>query len=132
MAYKKRKINGTPVKACVQVHEQELILVFACDMIMSMDIKDIKKKIAPIIHAYDIDRIAVFGSAARGEMRPTSDIDFLVEIKKKISLLDFVDLKLKLQEILDRKVDLVEYDALKPALRDKVLREQVVLYEKGY
>ena len=60
-------------------------------------------------------------------MEKDSDIDILVDIKADISLLDFVGLKQKIEEALGRKVDLVEYDTLNPFLRERILKEQVVL-----
>jgi len=94
---------------------------------MKNDINKIKQRILPILQDYGIKRLALFGSCVRGEMRKDSDIDILVEIKADISLLDFVGLKQKIEEALGRKVDLVEYDTLKPLLRERILKEQVVL-----
>lgn len=56
-----------------------------------------------------------------------SDIDILVEIDKDISLLDFVGLKLEIEETLGKKVDLVEYSTIKPPLRDNILKEEVAI-----
>jgi len=61
-------------------------------------------------------------------MRDDSDIDILVEIDKDISLLDFVGLKLEIEDALGKKVDLVEYKAIKPLLREWILNEQVVIF----
>jgi len=94
---------------------------------MKIDINKIKQKILPILKDYEVKRVALFGSCVRGEIRRDSDIDILVDIKADISLLDFVGLKQKIEEALGRKVDLVEYDTLKPFLREKILREQLVL-----
>ena len=94
---------------------------------MKNDINKIKQKILPILQKYGVEKVALFGSCVRGEMEEDSDIDILVEIKKDISLLDFVGLKQKIEEALGRKVDLVEYDTLKPLLRERILKEQVVL-----
>jgi hypothetical protein len=94
---------------------------------MKNDINKIKQKILPILQEYGVEKVALFGSCVRGEMEEDSDIDILVEIKKDISLLDFVGLKQKIEEALGRKVDLVEYDTLKPLLRERILKEQVVL-----
>ena len=94
---------------------------------MKNDINKIKQKILPILQEYGVEKVALFGSCVRGEIEEDSDIDILVEIKKDISLLDFVGLKQKIEEALGRKVDLVEYDTLKPLLREKILKEQVVL-----
>lgn len=94
---------------------------------MKNDIDKIKQKILPILQKYEVRKIALFGSCARGEMNKDSDIDILIDIKADISLLDFVGLKQKLEAALGRKVDLVEYDTLKPLIRERILKEQVVL-----
>ncbi|OIO34268.1 MAG: hypothetical protein AUJ70_01465 [Candidatus Omnitrophica bacterium CG1_02_40_15] len=94
---------------------------------MKKDIDKVKQKILPILQGYGVEKVALFGSCVRDEMKEDSDIDILVEIKKDISLLDFVGLKQKIEEALGRKVDLVEYDTLKPLLRERILKEQVVL-----
>jgi hypothetical protein len=94
---------------------------------MKNDITKIKQKILPILQKYGVKKIALFGSCIRGQMDKDSDIDILVDIEADISLLDFVGLKQKIEETLGRKVDLVEYDTLKPLLREKILKEQVVL-----
>ena len=74
-----------------------------------------------------VARVGLFGSYVRGEMREDSDIDIVVKIEKDISLLDFVELKLEIEEVLGRKVDLVEYNTIKPLLRERILKEQVVI-----
>ncbi|MEN4006853.1 MAG: nucleotidyltransferase family protein [Methanobacteriaceae archaeon] len=94
---------------------------------MKMDIEEIKRKILPILQHYEVKKVGLFGSYVRGEMREDSDIDILVEIEKDISLLDFVGLKLEIEEMLGRKVDLVEYNTIKPLLRERILKEQVVI-----
>ena len=65
--------------------------------------------------------VHVFG----GEIEEDSDIDILVEIEDNISLLDFLGIKLEIEEILKRKVDLVEYSTIKPLLKEKIIKEQV-------
>jgi uncharacterized protein len=94
---------------------------------MENDINKIKQKILPILQEYGVKKIALFGSCVRDEMDKDSDIDILVDIEADISLLGFVGLKQKIEEALGRKVDLVEYDTLKPLLRERILKEQVVL-----
>ncbi len=88
---------------------------------------ELKEKIRPITKRYGVKKVALFGSLVRGEMGKDSDIDILVEIESDISLLDFVGLKIEIEEALGRKVDLVEYCTIKPLLRDKILKEQVVI-----
>lgn len=90
-------------------------------------IEEITKKLTPILRRYGVSKAALFGSTARGQAKKGSDVDILVSIDADISLLDFVGLKLELEEALGRKVDLVEYDVIKPLLREEILREQVVI-----
>ena len=91
------------------------------------DINSIKEKILPILKEYQVKRVALFGSLVYGKARHDSDIDILVDIGADISLLEFVGLKQRIEEALGRQIDLVEYDTLKPLLREKILKEQVVL-----
>jgi predicted nucleotidyltransferase len=92
-----------------------------------MNVGEIKKRIIPILRKYGVRKASIFGSAVREEMKESSDVDILVEIDRDISLLDFVALKLELEDALGRRVDLVEYDTIKPRLRDRILKEQVVI-----
>ncbi len=84
-----------------------------------------KRRILPILNRHNVRRASLFGSFVRGEMREDSDVDILVEIDEEISLLDFVGIKLEIEEALGRKVDLVEYSTIKPLLRERILSELV-------
>ena len=92
-----------------------------------MNIAEIKIKIKPILKRHDVKRAAVFGSYARGDQKKKSDIDILIEYKNDNdkSLLDFVGLKLELEKRLGKKVDLVEYCAIRPRIKSRVLNEQL-------
>lgn len=94
---------------------------------MKINIEEIKQKILPILRHYEVNKVGLFGSCLRGRMKKDSDIDILVEIKKDISLLDFVGLKQEIEEALKCKVDLVEYSTIKPLLKERILKEQVVI-----
>ncbi len=67
--------------------------------------------------------VRVFGSVARGEERPDSDVDFLVEMAPGRSLLDVGGLQMDLQERLGQRVDVVTRKGLKRRLMPRVLRE---------
>jgi hypothetical protein len=69
--------------------------------------------------------VRLFGSAARGEAGPGSDVDLLVELGPEVSLLDLGGLHSDLERILGRAVDVVPEEELKPAVRDRVLGEAV-------
>jgi len=87
------------------------------------DLEHIKSQIKPILKKYGIKKAGIFGSSARGES-VVNDLDLLVKIDKKISLLEFIGIQQELEDELGMKVDLVEYDAIKPALKDEILRDE--------
>lgn len=91
---------------------------------MTPHIKELRGKILPVLRRYDVVKAAVFGSFLRGEMTEGSDIDILVEFKGEKSLLDLAGLKIELEELLGRKVDVLTYNSLHPLLKDKILSEQ--------
>jgi predicted nucleotidyltransferase len=71
--------------------------------------------------------VRVFGSVARGEAGPDSDVDLLVKMAPERSLLDHVALWQDLEDLLGRKVDLVSEKALHRLMRDQILKEAVPL-----
>ncbi|MCG6134715.1 MAG: nucleotidyltransferase family protein [Nostoc sp. LLA-1] len=90
-------------------------------------LQDYREEILQIAASYGAYNIRVFGSVARGEARPDSDVDFLVELEPQRTLLDQIALVQSLEELLGRKVDVAESATLHELIRDKVLREAVVL-----
>ena len=74
-----------------------------------------------------IDEILLFGSCARGEDGPESDIDFLVSFAPGASLLDQVHAKDELQELFERPVDVVSRRGLSPYVAPSILSEAVPL-----
>jgi hypothetical protein len=71
--------------------------------------------------------VRVFGSVVRGEAGPDSDVDLLVELEPRRSLLDHVALIQNLEDILSLKVNVVNEKALHSYTRDRVLQEAVAL-----
>ena len=71
--------------------------------------------------------VRLFGSVARGEIGPESDIDFLVEMEEGRSLLDHVALWQDIEELLGSQVDVVSERALHWYIRDRILKEAVPL-----
>jgi predicted nucleotidyltransferase len=94
---------------------------------MPNSIEGLKKTIGPILNKYGISRAAFFGSVARNEATMDSDIDLIVEFRPGSSLLDMARLKSELESRLMRKVDIVTYRSLHPRLRNRILREQVII-----
>lgn len=72
-------------------------------------------------------RLAVFGSIARGQGRPDSDIDLLVRAPRGTSSFGFVRFKQLLERVLGREIDLVEYGGLRPGEDDDILKDAVPL-----
>ncbi|MDY7013959.1 MAG: nucleotidyltransferase family protein [Cyanobacteriota bacterium] len=69
--------------------------------------------------------LAVFGSVARDEARPDSDVDLLVDLEPPVTFDRYMDLKFFLENCLGRSVDLVTVRSLKPLLRDRVVKEAI-------
>ena len=76
------------------------------------------------IKSFGVRSLSLFGSSARGDGTSESDLDFVVEFEKK-SFDSYMDLKLFLEELFDRPVDLVLADGIKPRLRAAILREAI-------
>lgn len=84
-----------------------------------------RNEIRALVAAHRAAAPRIFGSVARGEDVPGSDLDLLVEFTDEASLLDEVALRLALTDLLRIEVDVVAEDTLKGELRDRVLREAV-------
>lgn len=82
------------------------------------------------LRARGVIRLALFGSTARGDVAPGSDVDLLIEVDaaSRFGLFAFLDLKNDLAGLLDRPVDLAFPDAMRPRLRAAVLREAVEVF----
>ena len=89
-----------------------------------------REKALSLISAHDAElrrlgvrSLSVFGSVARDEARPDSDIDLLVEFSRPVGLFAFVELQQYLESILGTRVDLATPDTLRPEFRDQVKAE---------
>ncbi len=74
-----------------------------------------------------MQRAALFGSFARNEETDNSDIDILIEPKSGFTIFDMLRMEQALGEKLSRKIDLVEFSAIKPSIRERVLKQAVTL-----
>ena len=77
------------------------------------------------IAIHGVKSLALFGSVARDEAGPESDIDLLVEFSRPVGLLQFIDLKQYLEGLLGCPVDLGTPNSLKPRLKDHVIQEAI-------
>ena len=74
---------------------------------------------------YSVKTLGVFGSYARGEATDNSDLDLLVEFYGDLTFDKYMDLKFFLEDLFDKKIDLVIRDDIKPQIREKLLGETI-------
>ena len=82
-----------------------------------------RAEILRLAEKYGAHNVRVFGSAARGEAGPESDIDLLIDLEPRRSVLQHASLLVELEDLLDRKVDVVTERGLRPGIRERVLTE---------
>ena len=87
--------------------------------------------VARICEANDIVRLRIFGSVARGEAGPDSDVDLIADFGAPKSLLDLIRIEEEFADALGQPVDLLTEAALSPYIRPHVLPEARVLYERA-
>ncbi|MBN1630674.1 MAG: nucleotidyltransferase family protein [Thermoleophilia bacterium] len=86
------------------------------------------EKIVEVCRRHGVTFLAVFGSTARGEASPTSDVDLLVRFSSPKSLLDLAGIEREISETIGREVDLVTEGAISSHLRESIRAELRVLY----
>jgi predicted nucleotidyltransferase len=86
--------------------------------------------LAEVCRRYSVKELSLFGSAVRGEMRPESDIDMMVEFEPgvRVGLIKFESFAEELEALAGRRVDLVTRRGLKPWVRPAVLKDVRVIY----
>jgi predicted nucleotidyltransferase len=93
------------------------------------EIRGLIPQLAELCHRYGIAELSVFGSVARGEDRPDSDIDLLyVRVPGNDLGMSYFALQENLEELFGRPIDLVPKDGLHRVIRDQVLADAQVLY----
>lgn len=90
-------------------------------------ITEYQQIILPVLKKYQVKRAAIFGSVAKGSATRNSDFDVLVETEPGFTLFKMLQLEQEIAELLRRKVDLVEFDAIKQSIKDEVLQSAVVI-----
>lgn len=91
------------------------------------DLEKYKKLILPVLHRYLIKRAAIFGSVAKGQASTNSDIDLLIEGSNDFTFFKLLALEEEISQLVNRRVDLVEYGAIKPSIRHEVLSSAIAI-----
>ena len=92
-----------------------------------LDVNDKRERVIHIAAKHGARNVRIFGSVARGDAGPASDLDLLVDLDPGRSLFDLGGLLMDLQEFLDCRVDVITERGLRPRLREQVLREAIPL-----
>jgi uncharacterized protein len=117
---RQRRLRGKPVHWSLRRYPYEV----TDDVLTLEGLRRHRAEILRVARARRVHRVAVFGSVARGEAHPGSDLDLLVDFEPGASLLDQVGLFQDLEELLGIGVDVVTRSALKP--RDEHIRAEAV------
>ena len=91
------------------------------------ELEQYRQLILPVLKRYFIKRAAIFGSFAKGNVNAHSDVDLLIEPDKGFTIFKMLRLEDEISELIKRKVDLVEYSALKPSIRKEVLLSAITI-----
>ena len=83
--------------------------------------------ILPVLKRYFIKRAAIFGSFAKGDVNVNSDVDLLIEPGNGFTIFKMLKLEEEISDLIKRKVDLVEYSALKSSIREEVLLSAITI-----
>ena len=95
-----------------------------------MTVESLKSQIVPILQKHQVVKAGLFGSFARNKATEESDVDLLIQFKPDlfVGMYAYMGLKFELEEVLKRKVDLIEYEAIKPRLRKSILEDEIRFY----
>ena len=94
---------------------------------LPQDILELREQVLEVAAHHGARNVRIFGSVARGEAGPESDVDFLVEMEAGRSLFDLAGLLVDLQNLLNREVDVVTEKGLRPRMQKRVLEQAVPL-----
>lgn len=94
-----------------------------------MQVAEIRAKAEPVLRSFGVKRAAVFGSAARGEDRPDSDIDLLVTFGAPMGMIAYMRFIEQMERTLQKKVDVVTERSLNKFIRPHITEDLTPIYE---
>ena len=93
-------------------------------------LKEIRKIVIPVAEKYQLNSVRLFGSYARGEARPDSDLDFVIDAGETRSLFQLGGIQADLSEAFHKKVDLLTEESLEQDFRNRIEADEVIVYDK--
>ena len=96
--------------------------------IYSLD--EIRRIVIPLAKEYQVDSVCLFGSYARNEATPQSDLDFVIKSDAIKTLLQLGGFQAALTDIFHKQVDVLTEDSLQPGFRENVEKDKVLIYER--
>lgn len=94
---------------------------------LSRRLLDAREEVLAVAHRHGARNLRIYGSVARGQDRPGSDLDLLVDLERGCSLLEVIALRQELEALLNCQVDLAEAAQLHPLIRDQVIAQATAL-----
>lgn len=108
----------------LQMFDPRVLIIYY----IGMSVEQIKQTISPILQKYRVAYAGVFGSQARGEARPDSDVDILVRFEKTPSLVQFIRMENELKAVLKSKIDVVVEGSEKPLIKSAIEKDLTAVY----
>lgn len=91
-------------------------------------IDEIKDIIKPIMQKYNVEEAYLFGSYARGEATPDSDIDFIIDFDEEATLLTLADVMTELEAAFGKEIDIVSHNSAPASFMFNILDEEILMY----
>lgn len=93
-------------------------------------IEEIKNTIIPVLEPLGVEKIAVFGSYAKGEARINSDVDLIVKLPDQFDAIQYIEAEDEIKRILNKNIEVLEYRCIADYMKDSILSGSVVIYDK--
>lgn len=97
-------------------------------LLKNPSLDEVRVIVGPIAKRYGIIRVGLFGSRARGDNRRNSDYDFVIDVTSDMSFKDYLGFLDDVSKALGRKVDVVTRESLRGRFRERILRDEVLIY----
>jgi predicted nucleotidyltransferase len=94
---------------------------------LSQRLQAAREQVLAVAHRHGARNLRIYGSVARGQDRPGSDLDLLVDLERGFSLLEVIALRQELEALLNGQGDLAEAHQLHPLIRDQVIAQAMAL-----